>query len=254
MNIIFTSCGNDSVALGQLAIEQGLDDLVFAYSNTKWGNEYWEQRVTSVKEYFEGHGAKFVVIDSEGFESLAKRKKGFPANGMAFCSYELKIKPAMEWLEEVDPEKKAVCYTGVMRIESEARKNWPEVVDESPNHGGRKLVSPLATLTEYDRNQLLHRAGFEVLPHRSMECSPCVNATIKDLQQLSEADLIKVELLEDDLGVGERSGKPKYMFRPHRMGGAAGIRQVKERADHGGGDYSPDQEDMFGCESGFCGN
>jgi len=86
-----------------------------------------------------------------------------------------------------------------------------------------------------------------------MECSPCINATIRDIQEVSEADLIKVVNLENEMGVGKVSGKPKYMFRPHRMQGAKGFAQVKDWADHGGGSYSPEQEDMFACDSGFCG-
>jgi hypothetical protein len=66
--------------------------------------------------------------------------------------------------------------------------------------------------------------------------------------------LIDIETLEDEMGVGVRSGKPKYFFRAKKHGGAEGIRQVKARADHGGGEYSPDQEDLFGCDSGFCGS
>ncbi len=252
MNVIFSSCGNDSLALTQWAIENNLPDLVVAYSNTKWSSPEWPARVERVKAFVEAHGGKFITIDSEGFANLVRRKKAFPANGMGFCSYELKIKPAMEWLESFDPDKKAVCYTGVMRIESDNRKDWPEVVEESPNHGGRRLVSPLACLTESDRDALLHRAGFEVLPHRSMECSPCINATIKDLQDMGDTDVIKVIDLEEEMGVGERSGKPKYMFRSHRMGGACGMSAVKKRADQGGGKFSELQEDMFGCNSGFC--
>ena len=253
MNIIFSSCGNDSVALIRWAIEHDLDDLVVAYSDTKWAAESWVERVERVERVVVKHGGKFVKIESEGFANLARRKKAFPANGMAFCSYELKIKPAMEWLETIDPEKAAVCYVGVMRIESEARKNWPEKIEASPNHGGRQLVSPLARLSLAERDELLDRAGFDVLPHRSMECTPCVNATRKDLQNLDDIDVIKVVNLENELGVGERSGKPKYMFRSHRMGGAKGMLQVKKRADQGGGKFSELQEDMFGCDSGFCG-
>jgi len=252
-NIIFSSCGNDSVALIQWAIEEKIDGLVVAYSDTKWSSPSWSDRVDRVAKWVSENGGEFVVIDSEGFPNLVRRKKAFPANGMGFCSYELKIKPAMEWLESVDPQKMAVCYTGVMRIESENRRNWPEVLESSPNHGGRKLVSPLACMTEIQRNELLERAGFEVLPHRSMECSPCINATIRDIQQTDQVDVIKVVNLETEMGVGERSGKPKYMFRPHRMQGAKGFLQVKAWADHGGGRYSPDQDDMFGCDSGFCG-
>jgi len=254
MNIIFSSCGNDSVALIQWAIENDLRDIIVAYSDTKWNSSEWGERVSSVKLFVESNGGEFVTIDSEGFENLVKRKKAFPANGMAFCSYELKIKPAMEWLEEIDPSKKATCHTGVMRIESKERANWPEVLEESPNHGGRKLVSPLACMTVNQRDALLARAGFEVLPHRSMECSPCINANIKDLQDMNDEDVVKVIDLEKKMGIGERSGKPKYMFRSNRMGGACGMAAVKKRADQGGGKFSELQEDLFGCNSGFCGN
>ncbi len=253
MNIIFSSCGNDSVALIQWAISSKLPSLVVAYSETHWGSSEWPKRVARVREFVEANGGQFFTIQSEGFVNLAKRKKAIPTNGMAFCSYELKIKPAMEWLESIDPDKNAVCYTGVMRIESEARKDWPEVIEESPNHGNRRLVSPMAAFTVDQRDEMLSLAGFDVLPHRSRECSPCVNANLIDIQQLPQADIIKVRQLEDDMGVGVRSGKPKLFFRSCKHGGAEGIEQVKERADHGGGEYSPDEEDMFGCDSGFCG-
>jgi 3'-phosphoadenosine 5'-phosphosulfate sulfotransferase (PAPS reductase)/FAD synthetase len=253
MNIVFSSGGNDSMATVQWCIEQGLEDIVVAYSDTKWSADSWIERMGKVKEYLETNSCEFAVIESEGFPNLVRRKKGFPANGMAFCSMELKIAPAMKWLDEIDPDKKAVCYTGVMQLESENRKNWPKVIESSPNHGGRKLVSPLAEMSLDQRDELLTRSGFEILPHRSLECSPCVNANIKDLQQMDHKDLIKVKNLEVEMGVGERSGKPKFMFRPHRMAGCQGIEQVKAWANQGGGQYSPDQDDLFGCDNGFCG-
>lgn len=253
MNIIFSSCGNDSVATIQWAFDQGLEDIVVAYSDTQWASPSWKYRVDSVRQWVFDYGGEFVTIPSEGFSNLVRRKKAFPANGMGFCSYELKIKPAMEWLDSFDPDKKAVCYVGIMRLESEKRKNWPLVIESSPNHGGRKLISPLADLTVDDRNELLASAGFDVLPHRSRECSPCINATIADIQQTPEEDIIKVVNLEDEMGVGEVSGKSKFMFRPHRMAGAKGFRQVKAWADQGGGKYSPEQEDLFACADAYCG-
>lgn len=252
MNIIFSSGGNDSVATIQWCLEHEVEDLVIAYSDTQWASKEWEERISHVKECF-ALVCDFEVIQSEGFANLVRRKKGFPANGMAFCSYELKIEPAMKYLDEIDPDKRAVCYTGMMRLESENRKNWPIFIESSPNHGGRTLISPLAEMSIIERDALLSRAGFNPLPHRSMECSPCVNANIRDLQQMDDADLIKVKNLEIEMGVGIRSGKPKYMFRPHRMAGCKGIDQVKAWANQGGGKYSPDQDDLFGCDSGFCG-
>lgn len=253
MNIIFSSCGNDSVAVTQWAFDNHLPDLHVAYSDTQWASPNWPTRVNQVKQWVERNGAEFHIIESEGFASLAKRKKAFPSNGMAFCSYELKIKPAMEWLESIDPKREAHCFVGIMRIESRARSNWPVLIESSPNHGGRPLHSPLATRSLTERNALIHKADFEVLSTRSRECSPCVNSTICDLQQLDPSDIHKVHELEVSLGTSERTGKPKYMFRPHRMGGAKGIFEVKQRADQGGGDYSPLQSDLFTCDSGFCG-
>ena len=252
-NIIFSSFGNDSLATIQWALEAGLKNIIVAYSDTKWTATSWNARIAKCKKYLDRNNVEFAVIDSEGFSNLVRRKMAFPANGMGFCSYELKIEPAMRWLDEVDPEREAVCYVGIMRIESERRKNWPEVLESSPNHGGRKLISPLATFSITERDALIKRAGFDVLPHRSWECSPCINATISDIQNIDEESLIKVVNLETEMGNGVRSGKPKYMFRPHRMGGAMGFEQVKEWADQGGGHYSPDQEDLFGCDSGYCG-
>jgi 3'-phosphoadenosine 5'-phosphosulfate sulfotransferase (PAPS reductase)/FAD synthetase len=139
MNIIFSSGGNDSVALIQWATEN-LNDCIVAYSDTGWASDDWPYRMTEVEKFVIDSGFEFVVIQSEGFENLVRRKKGFPANGMAFCSYELKIKPAMGWLEKVDPDKRATCYTGVMRIESKERKDWPEIRHKNHYHNQTYLL------------------------------------------------------------------------------------------------------------------
>ncbi len=253
MNIIFSSFGNDSLALIQWAIDNKLDNVVVAYSNTKWGRDDWQERVDTAREWLKGHNITTAIISSEGFENLVRRKKAFPTNGMAFCSYELKIAPAMRWLDLVNPGKTAKCYTGVMRIESEARKNWPEVIESSENHGGRMLISPMASFTEAQRDELLSRTPFDKLQHRSAECWPCVNANKKDIQMVEPERIRFIDDFEKSMGVGVRSGNPKYMFRASKHGGAAGAQQVYDRACSGARHYSPDQDDLFGCDSGFCG-
>ena len=253
MNIIFSSTGNDSLALTQWAFEQGLQNVVVVYSNTKWAHDNWPARVNKVRNWVKSNGGTFAELSSEGFENLVRRKKGFPTNGMAFCSYELKIAPAMRWLDLVNPGKTATCYTGVMRIESEARKNWPEVIESSENHGGRKLVSPMAGFTELQRDELLAKTPFDKLPHRSAECWPCINANKTDLQMIEPERVRFISDFEISMGIGIRSGNPKYMFRASKHSGAEGFEQVHKRACSGAKHFSIDQEDMFGCDSGFCG-
>jgi hypothetical protein len=188
-------------------------------------------------------------------EALVKRKMGWPRNGLAFCSYELKIKPAMEWLERFDPDKEATCLVGIRREESPKRALWPEHTEESPNHGGRSLWAPLVRYDVKMRDELIVRSGFEVLPHRSMECYPCVNACREDIAMLSPVRVDYIENFENSLGVGVRSGKPKTMFRPKKKRGAVGIREVwawsKDKKFKGSA-YELDLPKQ--CDSGFCGD
>lgn len=249
MFVIFGSAGNDSVALLQWAIDNKKSPLLVAYSNTGWSADWWPERVTKFKEYAEKHGAQFHEIQSEGMLNLVKRKKAWPANGMAFCSYELKIKPAMEWLNGVDPNCESVCLVGIRREESARRANWPEWVEESENHGGRSLHSPLVRYTEEKRNELIKRAGFDVLPHRSMECFPCVNANKADIAMLPPDRIDFIEICENEMGF-TRNNKARTMFRPKSKMGATGIREVWQWANTS--NFVAGQKDIF-CDSGFCG-
>ena len=105
MNVIFGSGGNDSVALVQWAIENNLPDLHVAYSNTGWAADFWAERLDKFRALVETVGV-YHEIASEGMVSLVTRKKGWPRNGMAFCSFELKIKPAMHGLKPLTQIKR----------------------------------------------------------------------------------------------------------------------------------------------------
>jgi len=249
MNIIFGSGGNDSVALFEVALEKGLTDLHVAYSNTGWAADWWPERIARWKLHIESHGGKFHEIQSEGMRDLIFRKKAWPTNGMHFCSFELKIKPAMEWLNTIDHNAEATCLVGIRREESKNRANWPEWVEESPNHGGRSLYAPMVRFTEKDRNEYILKSGFDILPHRSMECYPCVDANISDLRMLDESRIALIESLEIEMGF-TKEGKPRTMFRPAKKNGATGIRQVIEWASRD--NFNPNITDMF-CDSGYCG-
>lgn len=254
MDVIFASMGNDSIALIQCCHEKKLTDVHVAYSNTGWASPFWADRVAKGKELCERYGFKFYEIQSEGMDALVRRKKGFPAGGRhaQWCTSHLKILPAMEWLDEIDPHKQASCITGVRREESKERMSAPEHVIASDRHGGRELWQPLVRVLEPERNELIIRAGFEVLPHRSAECFPCINASINDLRHLDEASIARLEKLEDEMGYTSK-GNPRVMFRPKRHKGAVGIRSVLRWAKTLRRRDQIDIED-YECTSGWCGD
>lgn len=247
--VSFTSCGNDSICLLEWLFQcKEVTEVVAVYSNTGWGHRDWPERVQKTKEFVESKGGTFHEIGSKGFEDLCWAKRGFPAPMMKFCSYELKIKPAKEWLNKFDPNKEFIGVVGIRREESPKRSQWPEWVETSDNHGGRSLWAPLVRFTEEERGSYILQAGFEVLKHRSYECYPCIHSTKKELAVLEPWAIEKVKALEARLG-NTHSGAARLMFRPQGKRGAEGIEEVIRWAN------TPQNKEFIvsgSCDSGFC--
>ena len=246
--VISASYGNDSMAMVQWAHEHGLHGVTVAYCDTGWAAPGWELRVAEGEALSKRIGFETVQIQSMGMQKLVHMKMGFPTHGMQFCTAWLKGIPFLQWIDKADPECKAVVMVGKRRDESPARRDTPEYVESSEYHGGRRLWHPLYLHSEGERDALLVRAGIEKLPHRSDECSPCVNANRDDLRRLSFRQKCKTAALE------AHTGQP--MFRAEKHGGAVGIDQVIEWAKYSPGQYKPGIEDLFevGCGSPFgCG-
>lgn len=244
MNVISSSYGNDSVALIQWAKERALADVTVAYCNTGWSAPGWHtNRVQRGEDMALAYGFKSHQCESIGMAALVRQRKGFPGNGMQFCTSELKIFPFLAWIDEVDPDHKAVILIGKRRAESERRANTPEFIESSEIHGGRKVWHPLYAHTDFERDVLLRRAGWEPLPHRSLECNPCVNANRSDFNRLTPGEIERVNDLEAEIG--------KPMFRPKRFN-TMGIHGVIQWAKNGRDRGSIEDEEtacssLFGC-------
>ena len=236
--VIFSSAGNDSIALVQWLSEAGHTAYV-VYSNTGWAQPGWDARVARMFDWAKRLGHTPIELSSEGMVSLVARKKAWPRNQIQFCTTALKIDPAKAWLAEVDPDCELECCIGIRRCESKRRSTWPEHTPDSDKHGGRDLWAPLVRHTDDDRAALLKRAGWEELPHRSMECYPCINANRGDFKLLTEERIAYIEQLETEMGVSPSTGKPKTMFRPYRHLEAIGIREVVRWANSGRGKFVP---------------
>jgi 3'-phosphoadenosine 5'-phosphosulfate sulfotransferase (PAPS reductase)/FAD synthetase len=249
MRIIFTSCGNDSIALTQWAKENAKDKrVIVAYSDTGWAADFWEARVCAVESWVNSIGFEFVRIKSIGFREACLKNGGFPRSDMQFCTRILKREPANKWMDVVDPEKEAICTIGIRREESANRANFPEFTNESPNHGGRDLHAPLVRYTEAMRNELLSKTPFHPMAVRSKECYPCVHARAQEIALLPDKEVIKVRILEN--AVSEKRGRTSTMFRPEKHGGAVGIDAVMEHRKKTGDMFG----DGFSCDGGWCGS
>ena len=250
MYIIFASYGNDSIALIQYAKHHGLKDVTVVYSNTGWAVDYWPMRVDLAERWVRKLGFTPARTKSEGMAGLLKRKKAWPRGGggkFQFCTEALKQQPALDFLDEVDPGKEATCLIGIRREESRNRSNHPERIESSEAHGGRELWVPLVRHTEVARDILIDLSPFRVLPYKSKECWPCVNANKKELKRLEESKIKMIEVMEEEAGINSK-GNARVMFSPKRHNNAIGIREVVA-------DAKKNSNDMFEskiCSSGWC--
>lgn len=251
-----SSYGNDSVALVRWLYENGYANVTVLYNLTGWHADDWPARVERLSRLARSYGFEATTTQgSLSFMDLVRAKKSFPRQGIQFCTEQLKIQPSMQWLEQNDPDGRAILVTGVRRAESFNRRFLDEWDYNSRRDGGRHVWRPLIAHGDDERDELILRAGEEILPHRSKECWPCINANKADLLILSE-DEARVQMLErfeQEMGYTSED-KPRTFFRPHKKMGATGIREVlrwaasqrgKFVADDGGGDDT--------CEkAGYC--
>jgi len=243
--VISVSYGNDSLAMIQWAHEVSLSffgDVVVTYCDTGWAAPGWDHRVALGEGWARSLGFKTVRLTSIGFEELVTIKDGFPSNQHQFCTGHLKGVPFLQWLDECDVTRQAVVMVGKRRVESLKRADTPEYVNPSEYHGDRCLWHPLYLHTDVERDALLERAGIDVLPeeligapfdahgrlyrlpHRSLECNPCVNANRQDFLRLTGPEIARVSALEVKIG--------RSMFRPKRFN-AMGIYGVVAWAKFG---------------------
>ena len=255
-HLVRASYGNDSIALIRFAHEAALDDVHILYNDTGWASEEWAQRVHRGEALARSYGFTPHRTEVMGLEQLVRDRKGWPRQGMQFCTQELKIRPSIEWLRKHDPNHEATSLVGVRRSESVARREFPEWSTEDGPDGSRRLWAPLVSYTDEMRDALVARAGFGVLPHRSMECFPCINSNRADLRKLAtdEKRIAHIEGIEASLGHTSK-GKPRTMFRPYHYMGATGIREIVRwaQADRGKFESLDDGNGSPGCEAGWCG-
>lgn len=245
MYLLACSGGNDSVAMIQQMRERGLDladRICVCYTDTGWGISWWPARVARVRTLAESYGMEWHGTRApESFEQLMLRKKGFPMPGKTWCSFYLKAVPQNALMDLLDPDGEGTVLLGKRRDESHARAETPEFIESSDRHGDRRVWHPLAFVTEAERDALIIRSGLPVLPHRSQECAPCINANRADFLVLGPAEIDRAIALENEIG--------KTMFRPYHHMGATGVGQVIQWAKSPRGKYEPQHE---GCDSGFC--
>ena len=124
--LIFYSGGKDSqAALIHSVKKYGVNNCEAVFCDTGHENP---QTYEHIKTTIDQLGVKLVTLKSEKYDSLfdlAKKKKRFPSTKARFCTEELKIKPAIDYILSLD--ESIIVIEGIRKDESLIRsKMEPE--------------------------------------------------------------------------------------------------------------------------------
>jgi len=200
MHILIANFGNDSIALIQWAFEQKLKDVTVLYVETGWAAPEWPARVEKCVQWAQSLGMHFVSLKpKQNFTELMHARGEFPTRKFQWCASTLKGVTINQWLDEFDFEGRATVLLAHRRSSSIVRAKMPEKVDSSEHYGNRTVWHPLFEHSPEQRDNLIKKAGFKVLTHRSLECDPCVNSDMNDVLRLSDSVVERTAALEQAL-------------------------------------------------------
>lgn len=198
---IIGNFGNHSLAAMQFLIETKGSSIHFVYVNTGWAAASWLSRVEAGVAYAERKGVIVHQLHSEqDFEKLVLDRRQFPSPKFQWCASFLKALPVLAFLDDEDPASEALIVSGKRRIDSRRYTDLDEFEMNSELYQGRTLWNPLYAFDEAEFNALIQRAGFELLAHPSLECSPCIHANRDDLSLLDINAVKRLHNLETQIG------------------------------------------------------
>ncbi len=245
-HIIIANYGNDSVALIQWALEAALSHVLIVSVDTGWAAPQWPQRVTQCQAWVTRCGFTPIQLNpTMNFTALMQARGEFPTPQFQWCANYLKTLPILDWLDdEADPRGEATIMLATQPNRSLPGKPIPEWIDAYAHFGERRVWQALYQHTLKQRDALIERAGFSVLPHRSLECDPCVNSDANDVLRLEDDVLARTAALERQLA--------HPMLDPQIYQGQPDLWQAVKQLHSQGKHFKPtDQSILFdaGCGS-----
>lgn len=141
-----------------------------------------------------------ICLESEGFYNLARRKKRFPSTKARFCTTELKLIPAKNFMDSL--EGKILSVNGVRADESRERAELPEFSEVFDSHSGYTTWRPLLDWTLEDVFLIHKRYNFPLNPlyekgFKRVGCMPCIMSRKSEIRLMAKLMPERIEQLSE---------------------------------------------------------
>lgn len=198
--ILFGNYGNNTIALIQWCIEKNIQQLTVVSVDTGFAEPAWLIRIKEAEQYCLAHGFKVERLKAlESFQDCVRQRGQFPSQKFQWCAGLLKGVTLLDWLDVVDIRMQ---YTIMLAKRKNTALGIPlsEWIERSEHYGERRVWHPLFDCAEAEYHRLIQSAGFDILPHQSMECAPCIHASDADFARLSQSAIARTDALEKEIG------------------------------------------------------
>lgn len=184
----------------QWLIEKQVSNIHFLSIDTGFAEPAWSTRLSSCADYAASHQVTVHFVRSKiNFSDLVISRNQFPSPKFQWCASFLKGLTLLSKLDELDPDCTATLVFGKRRLDARRLKELPEFEVDQDFYEGRTLWHPLYLLENEEFFELIRRTGFQVLPHLSRECSPCIHQKKEELNLLSPDSTHRLEHLENQV-------------------------------------------------------
>jgi len=206
-HIIIGNFGNHSLAVMQMLIEKDLPALHFICVNTGWAAASWDKRVLACSDYARSRGVAVHLLHAQAsFSEMVKDRKQFPSQKFQWCASFLKGLTILNFLDEFDPSCEALIVSGKRRCDSRRYANLQEFEKGDDLYQGRTVWHPLWQTDNHEFAELIKRTGYNLLPHQSLECNPCIHTPTAKLAFLDGQSITRLEALEQAVGQSMYNG------------------------------------------------
>jgi 3'-phosphoadenosine 5'-phosphosulfate sulfotransferase (PAPS reductase)/FAD synthetase len=201
LRVIVANFGNDSVALMAYAAQHKWSQIYVVSVDTGFAHPDWSERVGLAERYARSLGFTVLRLTAQpDFVNLVRAQGEFPTPKFQWCAVYLKGDTLRLWLEQVDPLKTAEIILPRRRSHSPQFAQLPEYLEQDESFAERRIWHPLYQHSELETRALVETTPLDWLPHRSLECDPCVNSSIAALNRADSRIQARVAALEHELG------------------------------------------------------
>jgi 3'-phosphoadenosine 5'-phosphosulfate sulfotransferase (PAPS reductase)/FAD synthetase len=204
--VVSVSGGKDSTAMALYLLKDlELPNLRFVYADTGWEHEETPRYIREVLTPLLGH-IEWVGYEG-GMPALVKKKGMFASRTRRFCTSELKVKPILGYLRQIEGlGTDVVSAVGIRSGESEARSKMVEW--EEDDDFDCDIWRPLLHWTEEEVIAEHTKHGIRPNPlylrgASRVGCWPCIFARKKEVQFIADETPEVIEalrVLEQEVG------------------------------------------------------